>query len=65
MQIRSPFEQAGILFLDNDAAGEIGLWLEKKPSMGCEIASHSIDGGPMMTSSRSPCQMVANLEIDH
>ena len=34
MRIQSAFEQAGILFLDDDAGGGIGVRLEKKPQRG-------------------------------
>jgi hypothetical protein len=34
MRIQSAFEQAGILFLDDDAGGGIGVRLQKKPKRG-------------------------------
>jgi len=34
MQIQSAFEQAGILFLDDNAGGGIGVRLQKKPQRG-------------------------------
>jgi hypothetical protein len=34
MSIQSAFEQAGILFQDEDAEGGIGVQLEKKPKRG-------------------------------
>jgi transcriptional regulator with XRE-family HTH domain len=34
MRIQSAFEKAGILFLDDDAAGGIGVRLGKKPQRG-------------------------------
>ena len=34
MRIQSAFEQAGILFLDDNAGGGIGVRLQKKPQQG-------------------------------
>ena len=34
MRIQSAFEQAGIIFLDDDAGGGIGVRLGKKPQRG-------------------------------
>lgn len=34
MRIQSAFEKAGILFLDDDAGGGIGVRLQKKPQRG-------------------------------
>jgi hypothetical protein len=34
MRIQSAFEKAGILFLDDDAGGGIGVRLQKEPQRG-------------------------------